>query len=101
MENEMRRYKSSFNTIFDYGLPFQLLVQKRWSGSTVAIFDTNTLLTNIFAEPGRYLEARRLTRRVSTTCGILKRELVDTPSMLPLNSFIWYHPVHPSERTRK
>ncbi|KAH7011030.1 acetyl esterase [Ilyonectria destructans] len=86
MEKKIRQYTSSVNTMFDYGLPFQLLVRKRWPGSTMAIFDTNTLLRNVFVQPGRYLEAPADAE-------------VDTPSTLPLNSSMWYDAVHPSERT--
>lgn len=99
MEKKMRQYTSSVNTMFDYGLPFQLLVRKRWPGSTMAIFDTNTLLRNIFVEPGRYLEAPADAEGIYNVWDPVTG--VDTPSTLPLNSFMWYDAVHPSERTRK
>ncbi|KAH7133040.1 acetyl esterase [Dactylonectria estremocensis] len=97
VEKKMRQYTSSVNTMFDYGLPFQLLVRERWPGSTVAIFDTNTLLRDIFMEPKKYFEAPADVEGIYNVWDPVTG--VDTPSALPLNSFMWYDPVHPSERT--
>lgn len=65
----------------------------------MAIFDANTLLRNIFAEPGRYLEAPADAEGIYNVWDPVTG--VDTPSTLPLNSFMWYDAVYPSERTYK
>ena len=54
---KMLQYTTSVNALFDYGVPFQLFVERRWPGATVAIYDVHRLLREIDAEPERYLTA--------------------------------------------
>lgn len=96
-EHRARQYTTSVNTMFDYGVPFQLLVQKRWPGATVTIFDTNTLMRNIFDQPADYLEAPADNVGIYNVWDPVAG--VDNKSTLPLASFMWYDPLHPAERT--
>lgn len=97
MENKMRQYTTSVNTMFEYGVPFQLLVQKRWPGATFAILDANTLMRDVFNEPAKYLDAPADALGVFNVWDPVPG--VNTASSLPLNSFMWYDPLHPSEKT--
>lgn len=97
IENKTRQYTTSVNTMFEYGVPYQLLVQKRWPGASVSIFDTNTLFRDIFDKPAEYLEAPADNLGIYNVWDPVTG--VDTPSTLPLASFMWRDPLHPTERT--
>jgi hypothetical protein len=51
----MKEYTQLVNTVFDYRTPYELLVAKRYPGASIAIFDTNSFLTDIYNNPEKYL----------------------------------------------
>jgi phospholipase/lecithinase/hemolysin len=97
IENKILQFTSSVNTMFEYGVPFQLLIQKRWPGASISIFDTNTLLRDIFNNPADYLEAPADSSGIYNVWDPVAG--VDNKSTLPLASFMWHDPLHPAERT--
>lgn len=54
--NKIQEYTTNVNTIFDYGVPFQLLVEKRWPGTTVSIFHVHELFLDVHDNPEKYLK---------------------------------------------
>lgn len=56
-ERKMFEYTMSVNTMFDYGVPFQLLVKKRWRGATFTVFNVHDLMLEIHDRPTEYLTA--------------------------------------------
>lgn len=99
IENKTRQYASSVNTMFDYGVPFQLLIQKRWPSATVTVFDTNRLMRDVFNEPENYLKAPANVASIYNVWDPVSG--LHNKSTLPLASFMWYDPLHPSEGTCK
>lgn len=86
--------------VFDYGVPFNLLVQQRWPGATLSIFDTNALLNDIFNNPAQYLDAPAKATGVYHSCSAVNTsDCVNSPD--PISSFLWYDELHPTEKTRR
>lgn len=54
---KMMQYTSTINTVFDYGVPFNLLVQSRWPKAVFSIFDVHGFLTDISNTPDAYFDA--------------------------------------------
>ncbi|KAH6682112.1 acetyl esterase [Plectosphaerella plurivora] len=97
-ENKMLQYTTSANTLFDYGVPFQLVVRKRWPGAKITLYDVHTLMREIHAEPEKYLTEPANVKDVYHVCNPANWECVD-PSPNPPSSFMWYDELHHSERT--
>ncbi|CAK7275399.1 hypothetical protein SEPCBS119000_006674 [Sporothrix epigloea] len=94
--SKMMEYSTSVNTMFDYGMPYQALVKKRWSGSTVTIFNTHQLLTDIYNNPSAYLTAPVNATgwyHHCTSAGCT------TPANTTLDNFMFYDDLHPSNKT--
>lgn len=53
--NKVREYTTSANTMFDYGVPFQLKLQGRWPGASFSVFDVHSLVEDVLASPTEYL----------------------------------------------
>ncbi|PNH33354.1 hypothetical protein BJF96_g3414 [Verticillium dahliae] len=94
---KMLQYTTNVNTLFDYGVPFKLLVQKRWPGATFGIYDVHSLMRDIHAEPEKYLTAPANVQGVYHECNPATGQCVDSSN--PLSSFMWYDELHHSERT--
>ncbi|KAI8946093.1 carbohydrate esterase family 16 protein [Xylaria longipes] len=80
-------YTTTVNTVYDYGVPFQLLIQKRWPGASFIVFDTHQIILDIYNAPEKYLEAP------ANVTGYYA-----SGSQNPLSSFLWYDALHPSAR---
>lgn len=85
--------------IFDYGVPFEMLVKGRWPDATFDIFDVNSLITDIYNNPSGYLDAPANVTGWYHNCDTEGANCVDATN--PLNTFLWYDSLHPSERTGK
>ncbi|CAK7267149.1 hypothetical protein SEPCBS57363_002448 [Sporothrix epigloea] len=94
--SKMMEYSTSVNTMFDYGVPFHALVKKRWSGSTVTIFNTHQLLTDIYNNPSAYLTAPANSTGWYHHCaGSVCTNVANTT----LDNFMFYDDLHPSTKT--
>ncbi|KAL0933164.1 acetyl esterase [Colletotrichum truncatum] len=93
---KMLEYTTSANTMFDYGAPFHLLVKKRWPGASFSIFDAHKLLSDIHAEPAKYLDSPANVTGVYRVCDPVTRACVDSSESKA--SFLWFDELHPSER---
>ncbi|KAI0465562.1 carbohydrate esterase family 16 protein [Xylaria cf. heliscus] len=98
-EEKIREYATVVNTIYGYGVPFQLLVRKRWPGASFTIFNTHQILLDIHNQPEKYLEPPANATGFYAACP----DSVSTDgcvySQNPLSSFMWYDSLHPSSRT--
>ncbi|KAK7974378.1 hypothetical protein PG989_016226 [Apiospora arundinis] len=99
VEQKMLEYTTNVNTMFDYGVPFQLLANKtrRWPDASVAVFDVHQLMNDIRNEPERYLDAPANVTGVYHTCAVNGSDCKNSQNSL--SSFMWYDELHPSERT--
>ncbi|KAL9471064.1 hypothetical protein ACSS6W_009005 [Trichoderma asperelloides] len=94
---KMLEYTTSSNTIIDYGVPFYLLVKNRWPGAKISVFDTHTLLTDIYNNPKNYLESPHNVEGFFHHCDVNGANCIDGPGSL--NSYLWFDELHPSNKT--
>ncbi|KAG6031457.1 hypothetical protein E4U41_007569 [Claviceps citrina] len=91
--NKVREYGTSVNTMLGYGVPFHLLVQRRWPGASVSIFDVHSLMVGILEDPSRHLgQGANITapyRVCLETC---------EDSSGDVRRFMWFDELHPTER---
>lgn len=88
-EDKILEYTTTVNTIYDYGVPFQLLVQKRWPGASFIIFNTHQILLDIHNAPEKYLEAPANVTGYYHTCPNPLSTVGCVDSQYPLSSFLW------------
>lgn len=96
---KMLQYTTSVNTLFDYGVPFQLLVRDRWPDARITIYDVHSLMREIRAEPEKYLTEPVNVEGVYRVCTPSTGQCVDSSN--PPSSFMWFDELHHSERTGK
>ncbi len=90
-QHKMMEYTTSVNTMFDYGVPFHLVVKKRWPGAAVAIFDVHRLLTDMHNSPASYLDAPANATGAYRNCAPTNSSgsLNCANSKSPMSSFLW------------
>ncbi|ROW00921.1 hypothetical protein VSDG_02661 [Cytospora chrysosperma] len=97
-EYKMLEYTQLANRLFDYGVPFELLVKARWPEATFDIFNVNGLLTDIYENPSTYLDAPANATGYFHHCNAVDTsECVNQPNAL--DTFMWYDELHPSNKT--
>ncbi|KAI1003340.1 hypothetical protein K3495_g4868 [Podosphaera aphanis] len=98
VSNKMREYTKSVNSLYQYRVPYELLVAKRYPGSSIAIFDTNALITDIYNDPDKYL-----TAPANSTHQYFKCDPVPwgkcTVQPEGLDHYLWFDELHPSQKT--
>lgn len=100
IQYKMLEYTQLVNQVFDYGVPFNLLVKTRWPGATFSIFDVHALITDIYYNPSLYLDAPANSTGFYHVCNPLNTsDCVDSPNSL--DTFLWYDELHPSNKTGK
>ncbi|GAP88023.1 putative acetyl esterase [Rosellinia necatrix] len=97
-ESKILEYTTTVNTIYSYGVPFELLVRKRWPGASFIIMDTHQIILDIHNEPETYLTAPADVLGYYYTCPDPLSSDGCAPSEYPLSSFLWYDALHPSSR---
>ncbi|KAK8102379.1 acetyl esterase [Apiospora sp. TS-2023a] len=99
VEQKMLEYTTNVNTMFDYGVPFQLLVNKtrRWSDASFAVFNVHQLMLDIYENPEKYLDAPANATGYYYHCAVDGSNCKNSEK--PLSSYMWYDELHPSEKT--
>ncbi|RDW91894.1 carbohydrate esterase family 16 protein [Coleophoma crateriformis] len=92
ISGKMKEYTQLVNTIFDYRVPFELKIAKRYPGAKMAIFDINSLMTDMFNNPSQYFTAPANVTGTYTGCG-------KSSCPYSLDHFMWYDDLHPSQRS--
>lgn len=82
--NKIKEYTTTVNTLFDYGSAFNLIVKRRWPGSSFSIFDIHSLMMDVIDDPGKYLDAPANVVQPYRTC---LNGCVDSKE--PVHSFMW------------
>lgn len=87
-EDKILEYTSLVNAVFDFGVPFHLLVQKRWPGASFTIFDIHQVVLDIIESPDDYLDAPANVTGYYTECSPLAPTGC-TVSEYPPSAFLW------------
>ncbi|KFA63310.1 hypothetical protein S40285_07638 [Stachybotrys chlorohalonatus IBT 40285] len=95
ISEKMRQYVDLVNEVYTYKTFYEVQIAKRYRGSTFALFDTHSLMTDIWNNPSTYLNG---TAPLNVTSSVLQCGAPCDP--LPIrDSFMWYDELHPSEQT--
>ncbi|KAI1372486.1 carbohydrate esterase family 16 protein [Hypoxylon crocopeplum] len=102
-EQKVLEYVTTVNVAFGYGVPMQLLVQKRWPGATFSIFDVHQLISDIHDSPAKYLDAPANATGFYAECPSTLELGTENckVSPNPLSSFLWYNELHMSPRVHE
>ena len=95
----MKEYTKLVNDDFDYRTPYELLVARRYPGASIAIFDVNSLMTNIYNNPTKYLASPANVTGQYHLCDAVTGASCTDQTGLSLDNFLWYDELHPSQRT--
>ncbi|KAH8817365.1 hypothetical protein F5884DRAFT_874362 [Xylogone sp. PMI_703] len=95
---KMWEYTSLVNEIFRLQIPYEVHVSKRFKDAGFALFDVNSLMTDIFNNPSQYLNG---TSPLDVTnpyhqCNITTGTCVNATASF--DSYYWWDEVHPSVR---
>jgi phospholipase/lecithinase/hemolysin len=93
---KMMEYTVMANRLISDGAPLNLLVHNRWPGASFGVFDVNGLVTDIFNNPQKYLEAPYNATWYYNDC-----PSAGCPADRLLDSYLWYDALHPSNKTSK
>ncbi|KAJ4328555.1 hypothetical protein N0V84_000914 [Fusarium piperis] len=97
---KLMEYLTSAKKMLQYGVPFQLIVEKRWPGATFSFFDLHGLLNDLLKAPEEYLDAPANITGHYRHCAI--GEFLDCPvEKESRETFFWFDELHVSERVGK
>jgi hypothetical protein len=82
-------YSSTVNTLFSYKVPYELNEAKRYPDASIAIYDVNSLMTDIYNQPQLYLNG---SSPLNVT-GYYSHCAINGPCSL--DSFLWHVTPHP------
>jgi hypothetical protein len=97
----MREYTTSVNTIMAFQTPFELLVANRYPGAHFALFDTHSLMSDIYHSPTQYLNGTGVVAGGESVWGYENHCTVDQTSCVKRyngtnpDAFLWFDELHP------
>ena len=95
----MKEYTQLVNNLFDYRTPYELLIAGRYPGASVAIYDVNSLITDIYDDPTKYLAYPANVTGQYYLCDAATGSVCTSQSDIGKTHFLWYDELHPSETT--
>lgn len=95
----MKEYTQLVNSIFNYRTPYELLVAKRYPGASIAIFDVNSLISDIYYNPTQYLASPANVTGQYFICDAATGSICTSQSDIGLSHFLWFDELHPSQTT--
>lgn len=95
----MKEYTKLVNALYTYRTPFELLIQKRYPGASIAVFDINSLMTDIYYHPEQYFASPADVTGQYYLCSDAYPGKKCRTANETLDHFYWYDELHPSEQT--
>lgn len=97
---KMKEYTQLVNNIFDYRTPYELLIANRYPGASIAIFDVNTFMTDIYNNPTAFgIASPANVTGQYYHCDPATGTICTSQSDIGLEHFMWYDELHPSQTT--
>jgi hypothetical protein len=86
------------NQVYKYRTPFEVAIADEWDGIKIANFDVNSLITDMHANPKKYLNgtAPLNVTGIVNQCDLQGKNCVKKSGP---DSYLWYDELHPSEQT--
>ncbi|KAH8659248.1 GDSL lipase/esterase [Tricladium varicosporioides] len=98
VSGKMKEYTQLVNTIFDYRTPYEFVLAKRYPGASIAIFDVNKLMTDMYNNPTAYFTSPANVQNSYHVCDTTGANCTDATSV-GLDHYMWYDDLHPSQKT--
>ncbi|KAJ5740990.1 hypothetical protein N7493_000862 [Penicillium malachiteum] len=92
---KLREYANMVNAVFEYQTPYSLRIANRYPDSSFAIYDTHSLIKDVWENPQNYLNGTVPYNVTSSIhrCG----SACDSEDVR--DSYMWYDDLHPSQQT--
>ena len=97
----MRQYTTSVNDIFKYQTPYEVKVANRYPGAHFALFDTHSLMTDIYMNPAKYLNGTGVMNGGEAVwgyenhCDVNQTMCVKQSNGTNADGYFWYDELHP------
>ena len=97
----MHEYTTTVNSVFRYQTAFELLVAKRYPGAHFAVFDTYSLIEDIYDDPTAYLNGTGVMAGGESVwgydhhCNVNQTVCVKQENGTNPDGFLWYDELHP------
>ncbi|EXJ59154.1 hypothetical protein A1O7_06585 [Cladophialophora yegresii CBS 114405] len=101
----MRQYTTSVNNVFKYQTPYEVKVANRYPSAHFALFDTHTLITDIYNNPAKYLNGTGVAKEGESVwgfenhCNVNQTTCVKRANGTNSDGYLWFDELHPSEQT--
>ncbi|KIX94906.1 uncharacterized protein Z520_09216 [Fonsecaea multimorphosa CBS 102226] len=101
----MQQFTTTVNNVFKYQTPYELLVANRYPGAHFALFDTHSLITDIYNSPAKYLNGTGVVKGGECVWGYENHCTVDQKTCVKRQNgtnpdgYLWFDELHPSEQT--
>ena len=92
----MKEYTKTVNALLLYRLLFETALQKRYPGAKFVLFDVNTLMTDIYHLPEKFLAMPANVTGQYQVCDASGTQCVK--DSLGLDHFMWFDYLHPGEK---
>ncbi|KAL3463684.1 GDSL lipase/esterase [Aspergillus heterothallicus] len=96
VSEKMRQYSTLVNAVFDYQVPYEVRIARRYPGSQIALYDVHSLMTDIWTHPAAYLNGTAALNVTGFVTGCVNSTCNEKSSW---DSYMWYDELHPSEQT--
>jgi len=97
ISGKMKEFTKTTNSLFAYRTPVEVLLNKRYPGASFAVFDTNSLLTDIYNNPAKYLTSPFNVTGPFHICDTTGANCVNQEGTL--DQYMWFDELHPSQKT--
>ena len=84
----MKEYTKTVNSLFNYRVPFEILIAQRYPGASMAIYDVNSLITDIYNNPTEYLASPANVTGQFSLCDVDNSTICYNTSDLSLAHFL-------------
>ncbi len=97
----MHEYTTTVNSVFRYQTAFEVLVAKRYPGAHFAVFDTYSLISDVYDDPTAYLNGTGVMAGSESVwgydnhCNVNQTVCVKQANGTNPDGFLWYDELHP------
>jgi len=97
ISSKMKEYTKLVNNLYATRTPYELLIKNRYPGASIAVFDTDSLITDVYNNPTKYLASPANVTGQYYHCDLTGANCVENSGSL--DQYLWYDELHPSQKT--
>ncbi|OAL03562.1 GDSL lipase/acylhydrolase family protein [Phaeosphaeriaceae sp. SRC1lsM3a] len=100
INGRMHETVAALNQVYKYRTPYEVDVQETWDDIKIANFDVNSLMTDIYYSPTKYLNGTA-PANVQGVVKLCNAQGANCTTNSSPDSYEWFDPLHPSEQTSR